>query len=218
MGVQGAVRGKHVITTLPGGQAERVPDRLDRNFVAVLGRGVHLREDLVGHRLRRVRRGYRVPPGLLAGRRPPSRGEVPLAGQDRIRLLFTAAEGAGGTGALPRSRRRPRARRPGGAPGPRCQLSRWRPGPGRSSAAPAGPDRQGRPQATHVGCVLRCGVSGQQARVFQRGGDFLAKDGEETGSMSRRRGQKSVRAMSSRIDGPWGDQPSPRRAVSPEAC
>jgi putative transposase len=34
MGIQGAVRGKRVITTLPGGQVERAPDRLDRDFVA----------------------------------------------------------------------------------------------------------------------------------------------------------------------------------------
>ncbi|MFE7046729.1 IS3 family transposase, partial [Streptomyces atratus] len=34
LGIAGAVRGKRVITTLPGGQAERAPDRLDRDFVA----------------------------------------------------------------------------------------------------------------------------------------------------------------------------------------
>ncbi|MFR0355287.1 IS3 family transposase [Streptomyces sediminimaris] len=34
LGITGAVRGKRVITTLPGGQAERAPDLLDRDFVA----------------------------------------------------------------------------------------------------------------------------------------------------------------------------------------
>ncbi|MGX4693719.1 IS3 family transposase [Streptomyces sp. JNUCC 63] len=34
MGVQGAVRGKRVITTIPGGQAGRAPDLVDRDFVA----------------------------------------------------------------------------------------------------------------------------------------------------------------------------------------
>ncbi|MFE9614329.1 IS3 family transposase, partial [Streptomyces sp. NPDC006012] len=34
LGITGAVRGKLVITTLPGGQAERAPDLLDRDFVA----------------------------------------------------------------------------------------------------------------------------------------------------------------------------------------
>ncbi|MEU7382013.1 IS3 family transposase [Streptomyces sp. NPDC042207] len=34
MGIQGAVRGKRVITTLAGEQVERAPDRLDRDFVA----------------------------------------------------------------------------------------------------------------------------------------------------------------------------------------
>ncbi|MFE2039176.1 IS3 family transposase [Streptomyces scopuliridis] len=34
LGVTGAVRGKKVITTLPGGQVERAPDRLERDFVA----------------------------------------------------------------------------------------------------------------------------------------------------------------------------------------
>ncbi|PZG76156.1 IS3 family transposase [Streptomyces sp. NTH33] len=34
LGIQGAVRGKRVITTIPGGQAERAPDLVDRNFVA----------------------------------------------------------------------------------------------------------------------------------------------------------------------------------------
>ncbi|MEU2714200.1 IS3 family transposase [Streptomyces sp. NPDC007205] len=33
LGISGAVRGKKVITTLPGGQAERAPDRLERDFV-----------------------------------------------------------------------------------------------------------------------------------------------------------------------------------------
>ncbi|WP_079055782.1 hypothetical protein [Streptomyces caeruleatus] len=33
-GIQGAVRGKRVITTLPGRQVERGPERLDRGFVA----------------------------------------------------------------------------------------------------------------------------------------------------------------------------------------
>ncbi|MFG2943583.1 IS3 family transposase [Streptomyces sp. NPDC048282] len=34
LGLQGAVRGKRVITTIPGGQAERAPDLVDRDFVA----------------------------------------------------------------------------------------------------------------------------------------------------------------------------------------
>ncbi|PWG15541.1 IS3 family transposase [Streptomyces sp. V2] len=34
LGIQGAVRGKRVITTVPGGQAERAPDLVDRDFVA----------------------------------------------------------------------------------------------------------------------------------------------------------------------------------------
>lgn len=34
LGITGAVRGKKVITTLPGGQVERAPDRLERDFVA----------------------------------------------------------------------------------------------------------------------------------------------------------------------------------------
>ncbi|MBK3593756.1 IS3 family transposase [Streptomyces sp. MBT51] len=34
LGIAGAVRGKKVITTLPGGQVERAPDRLERDFVA----------------------------------------------------------------------------------------------------------------------------------------------------------------------------------------
>ncbi|MFJ7769710.1 DDE-type integrase/transposase/recombinase [Streptomyces sp. NPDC097107] len=34
LGIQGAVRGKRVITTLPGGQTERAPDPVDRDFVA----------------------------------------------------------------------------------------------------------------------------------------------------------------------------------------
>ncbi|WP_327342747.1 IS3 family transposase [Streptomyces europaeiscabiei] len=34
LGIQGAVRGKRVITTIPGGQVERAPDLVDRNFVA----------------------------------------------------------------------------------------------------------------------------------------------------------------------------------------
>lgn len=34
LGITGAVRGKKVITTLPRGQAERAPDRLERDFVA----------------------------------------------------------------------------------------------------------------------------------------------------------------------------------------
>ncbi|MCX4404435.1 MULTISPECIES: IS3 family transposase [unclassified Streptomyces] len=34
LGIAGAVRGKRVITTLPGGQVERAPDLLDRDFVA----------------------------------------------------------------------------------------------------------------------------------------------------------------------------------------
>ncbi|WP_325063669.1 IS3 family transposase [Streptomyces marianii] len=35
LGIQGAVRGKRVITTRPGGQAERAPGLVDRDFVAV---------------------------------------------------------------------------------------------------------------------------------------------------------------------------------------
>ncbi|QKV95970.1 IS3 family transposase [Streptomyces sp. NA02950] len=34
LGIQGAVRGKRVITTIPGGQVQRVPDLVDRDFVA----------------------------------------------------------------------------------------------------------------------------------------------------------------------------------------
>ncbi|MGW9032865.1 IS3 family transposase [Streptomyces sp. NPDC055722] len=34
LGITGAVRGTKVITTLPGGQVERAPDRLERDFVA----------------------------------------------------------------------------------------------------------------------------------------------------------------------------------------
>ncbi|MEU2339060.1 IS3 family transposase [Streptomyces sp. NPDC013172] len=34
LGIQGAVRGKRVIITIPGGQAERAPDLVDREFVA----------------------------------------------------------------------------------------------------------------------------------------------------------------------------------------
>ncbi|MDC2947898.1 IS3 family transposase, partial [Streptomyces heilongjiangensis] len=34
LGIQGAVRGKRVITTIPGGQAERAPGLVDRDFVA----------------------------------------------------------------------------------------------------------------------------------------------------------------------------------------
>ncbi|MCZ9344163.1 IS3 family transposase, partial [Streptomyces sp. TRM76130] len=34
LGIQGAVRGKRVITTLPGGQTERAPVLVDRDFVA----------------------------------------------------------------------------------------------------------------------------------------------------------------------------------------
>ncbi|WP_438306644.1 IS3 family transposase (plasmid) [Streptomyces sp. HUAS TT11] len=34
LGIQGAVRGKRVITTIPGGQAERAPDLVDCDFVA----------------------------------------------------------------------------------------------------------------------------------------------------------------------------------------
>ncbi|MCH0573541.1 IS3 family transposase, partial [Streptomyces sp. MUM 136J] len=34
LGIQGAVRGKRVIITIPGGQAERAPDLVDRDFVA----------------------------------------------------------------------------------------------------------------------------------------------------------------------------------------
>ncbi|MFJ5680766.1 IS3 family transposase [Streptomyces sp. NPDC093097] len=35
LGIQGAVRGKRVITTIPGGQVDRAPDLVDRDFVAV---------------------------------------------------------------------------------------------------------------------------------------------------------------------------------------
>ncbi|MGW0212711.1 IS3 family transposase [Streptomyces sp. NPDC003233] len=34
LGIQGAVRGKRVITTIPGGQVQRAPDLVDRDFVA----------------------------------------------------------------------------------------------------------------------------------------------------------------------------------------
>ncbi|MFF9143223.1 IS3 family transposase [Streptomyces albogriseolus] len=34
LGIQGAVRGKRVITTIPGGQVDRAPDLVDRDFVA----------------------------------------------------------------------------------------------------------------------------------------------------------------------------------------
>ncbi|MDX3322437.1 IS3 family transposase, partial [Streptomyces sp. ME03-5684b] len=34
LGIQGAVHGKRVITTLPGGQTQRAPDLIDRDFVA----------------------------------------------------------------------------------------------------------------------------------------------------------------------------------------
>ncbi|WP_393101724.1 IS3 family transposase [Streptomyces sp. LN325] len=34
LGIQGAVRGKRVITTIPGGQVERAPNLVDRDFVA----------------------------------------------------------------------------------------------------------------------------------------------------------------------------------------
>ncbi|MER6169593.1 IS3 family transposase, partial [Streptomyces violaceorubidus] len=34
LGISGAVRGKKVITTIPDQQAERAPDRVDRDFVA----------------------------------------------------------------------------------------------------------------------------------------------------------------------------------------
>gem|GEM_PF-673078 len=35
LGIQGAVRGKRIITTIPGGQVERAPDLVDRDFVAL---------------------------------------------------------------------------------------------------------------------------------------------------------------------------------------
>lgn len=38
LGIQGAVRGKRVITTLPGGQTERAPDLVDRDFAAAPNR------------------------------------------------------------------------------------------------------------------------------------------------------------------------------------
>jgi putative transposase len=34
LGISGAVRGKRVITTLPGGQTDRAPDLVERDFVA----------------------------------------------------------------------------------------------------------------------------------------------------------------------------------------
>ena len=34
LGITGAVRGKRIITTLPGGQVDRAPDRVERDFVA----------------------------------------------------------------------------------------------------------------------------------------------------------------------------------------
>ncbi|MFE5550032.1 IS3 family transposase [Streptomyces sp. NPDC056534] len=34
MGLTGVVRGRRVITTVPGGQVERAPDLVDRTFVA----------------------------------------------------------------------------------------------------------------------------------------------------------------------------------------
>jgi putative transposase len=34
LGIQGAVRGKRVITTIPGGRVQRAPDLVDRDFVA----------------------------------------------------------------------------------------------------------------------------------------------------------------------------------------
>lgn len=34
LGIQGAVRGKRVITTIPGGQVQRAPDLVDRDFAA----------------------------------------------------------------------------------------------------------------------------------------------------------------------------------------
>jgi putative transposase len=34
LGIAGAVRGRRVITTLPGGQTDRAPDLVDRDFVA----------------------------------------------------------------------------------------------------------------------------------------------------------------------------------------
>jgi putative transposase len=34
VGIQGAVRGKRVITTIPGGRVQRAPDLVDRDFVA----------------------------------------------------------------------------------------------------------------------------------------------------------------------------------------
>ncbi|WP_442538156.1 IS3 family transposase [Streptomyces pimonensis] len=36
LGLQGAVRGRRVITTIPGGQVERAPDLVDRDFVAAV--------------------------------------------------------------------------------------------------------------------------------------------------------------------------------------
>ncbi|MGW3735388.1 IS3 family transposase [Streptomyces sp. NPDC005148] len=34
LGIAGAIRGRRVVTTLPGGQAERASDLMDRDFVA----------------------------------------------------------------------------------------------------------------------------------------------------------------------------------------
>ncbi|MGV9453053.1 hypothetical protein [Streptomyces sp. NPDC003635] len=34
LGIAGTVRGRRVVTTLPGGQVEQAPDLLDRDFVA----------------------------------------------------------------------------------------------------------------------------------------------------------------------------------------
>lgn len=72
LGITGAVRGRKVITTIADPAAERVPDRLDRDFVADaphLGRGLHARRGLGRHRLRRVRRGHLLPPPCRLVRR-----------------------------------------------------------------------------------------------------------------------------------------------------
>lgn len=78
MGIQGAVRGKRIITTIPGGQVERVVDdragrpRLRRRSAEpVLGGRFHPREDMVCNRLRCLRRGRFLAPDcrLVRGHR-----------------------------------------------------------------------------------------------------------------------------------------------------
>lgn len=75
LGITGAVRGKKVITTLPRGQAERAPDRLERDFVAKTPNRCWVadypREDLGRCFLHRLRRGHLLPPDrrLVRGHR-----------------------------------------------------------------------------------------------------------------------------------------------------